>query len=204
VTDLAIAPERPLHRTAAGWPGATLAAVEPARAPQVTVLGAHTQAVLDIHERHGRALFGFAVRLGLDHDGAEDAVQETMLRLFRVLVAGEAVADARAWCFHTLYRVVIDEHRLQARWAAIRDRLLRRPLATIEPDADAVGRISIWATVDRLPQRQRQVLYLRYRADLPFEEIGTILGMTAGGARRTAAKGLERLRLLLRPNEERG
>ena len=47
-----------------------------------------------------------------------------------------------------------------------------------------------------LPARQRQVLYLRYRADLPFGDIAEILGITAAGARSIATQATDRLRLL--------
>jgi predicted dehydrogenase len=45
---------------------------------------------------------------------------------------------------------------------------------------------SIWQAVDRLPERQRTVLYLRYRADLSFERIGEpdiVWGMTTPPSR---------------------
>lgn len=177
--------------------------MEPVR-PAAIPAGAtdHGLIVLDIRERHGAALIGFARRLGLNDDAAEDAVQETLLRLFRELAGGRDVRDPRAWCFHTLYRVVIDEHRLRARVAAIRERLLRRSFPLVHVDPDAATQISIWATVDRLPARQRQVLYLHYRADLPFEDVAVVLGITAGGARRIAAKGIERLRILVPSAED--
>lgn len=47
------------------------------------------------------------------------------------------------------------------------------------------------------PERQRQVIYLRYRADLAYEEIGQALGITAGAARLHAAHAIERLRVAL-------
>jgi len=52
----------------------------------------------------------------------------------------------------------------------------------------------VWSEVDRLPERQRQVLYLRYRADLPFEEIGNVLGIDASSARANASRGIASLR----------
>ena len=58
-------------------------------------------------------------------------------------------------------------------------------------------RIAVWSEVDRLPDRQRQVIYLRYRADLAYEEIGQALGITAGAARSHAAQAVERLRAAL-------
>ena len=91
---------------------------------------------------------------------------------------------------------------MRTRVAGLLERLLRRPPAIVDAEPDIAVRLSIWAMVDRLPARQRQVLYLRYRADLPYEDVAAVLGITPGGARRIAAKGLERLRILLPSNEE--
>jgi len=45
-----------------------------------------------------------------------------------------------------------------------------------------------------LPERQRLAIYLRYRADLPFEEIAAILGIQAVSARSHVSRALETLR----------
>ena len=45
-----------------------------------------------------------------------------------------------------------------------------------------------------LPARQREVLTLRYAADLSHAEIATALGCTEAAARRAAADGLKNLR----------
>ncbi len=42
---------------------------------------------------------------------------------------------------------------------------------------------AVWDEVDRLPPRQRQVLYLRYAADMTFEDVGTTLAISASAAR---------------------
>jgi RNA polymerase sigma factor (sigma-70 family) len=65
-----------------------------------------------------------------------------------------------------------------------------------EPSAsfDLEDRIAVWAEVDRLPERQRHVLYLRYRADLPFEDIASVLAISASAARSHAAQAMGTLR----------
>ena len=140
----------------------------------------------------GQALFGFALRLGLRSEQADDAVQEVLLRVFRALSRGEAIDDARAWAFRTLYRIVMDEHRLRRRLEGLRERLLAQAQATAASD-QAIG-TSIWAEVEALPARQRQVLFLHYQADLAFDEVARIMGITPGGARAVAARGVETLR----------
>ena len=162
----------------------------------------HAELVLDLRERHGRSLHGFARRLGLGDEAAEDAAQEALLRLFRALAEHQAIEDPRRWLFHTLYRIAVDDHRLRRRLASLRERLTLSAPPIVADEPDHAGRISIWAAVDRLPARQRQVLYLRYRADLAFEDIATVLGITPAGARHTAAKAIDRLRLLTSAGED--
>jgi RNA polymerase sigma-70 factor (ECF subfamily) len=150
--------------------------------------------VLDLERRHGQALFGFVRRLGLTDAEAADAVQDALLRLWAELVAGRSVAQPKAWAFRTIYRLAMDQHRLQRRIAAIAERL-GRPDAALHPRGhDASDRIAVWAEVARLPDRQRHVLYLRYRGDLSFDEIASVMGITASAARSHATQATATLR----------
>jgi RNA polymerase sigma factor (sigma-70 family) len=85
----------------------------------------------------------------------------------------------------------MDRHRLRRRWQSFLDRQ-----STARADTRSVQDelLAVWAEVDRLPERQRQVLYLRYRADLTFEEIGEVLGMDPASARSSASRGIAALR----------
>ncbi len=65
----------------------------------------------------------------------------------------------------------------------------------------AADELAVWSAVDRLPVRQRVVLYLRYRGDLPYEQIGSILGISAGAARTHVATGLATWRRQLAEDE---
>ncbi len=148
--------------------------------------------VIRVDEDHGQDLLGFACRMGLSVDQADDAVQEVLLRLFRTLMGGVVIDDPKGWSFRTMYRIAMDEHRLRRRLGGLRERLGWVESQRARPDD--VSRISLWSDVDLLPARQRQVLYLRYKADLTFEEIALTMGITAGGARAVANKALISLR----------
>jgi RNA polymerase sigma-70 factor (ECF subfamily) len=152
-----------------------------------------------LYQRRSQEMFGFARRLGLADEDASDAVQETMLRLWRELDSGTDVADPDAWAFRVLYRLTVDNHRLRGRLRGLAERL-RPPRAANDRDGldgDPARRIDIdavWQAVDGLPERQRAVLYLRFRADLPYERIGLALSISASAARGHASKGLASLR----------
>jgi RNA polymerase sigma factor (sigma-70 family) len=164
--------------------------------------------VRQVYGRRSQEMFGFARRLGLRDEDASDAVQETMLRLWRELDSGAEILDPEAWSFRALYRLAIDHHRLRRRIAGLIDRLGGRSgpdghRSDGDDPADAIDIDAIWREVDGLPQRQRAVLYLRYRADLPYERIGRALSITPGAARGHASTGLATLRRRLGEEAER-
>ena len=149
---------------------------------------------MDLELRHGQALFGFVRRQGLTEVEAQDAVQDVLFRLWLELRAGTAIDNPRAWAYRAVYRIAMDHHRL-------RPGSRRSPSASsrARPSRDATDRLAVWAEVERLPERQRQVLYLRYRADLPFEEIGPTSGITPSAARSHATQAMATLRRRLAP-----
>ena len=150
--------------------------------------------VLDLERRQGQALFGFVLRLGLSDAEAADAVQEVLLRLWAELRAGQSIEQPKSWAFRTIYRLAMDQHRLQRRIGLIAERLWRSDPDPGDSTQGAGDRIAVWAEVARLPERQRHVLYLRYRADLSFAQIGSVMGITASAARSHATQATATLR----------
>ena len=149
---------------------------------------------IDVHALHGQALFGFARRVGLTDEEAEDAVQEALTRLLGVLRSGTVIDDPRGWVFTALYRVAMDQHRLRRRISGLLQRVSSVVRGPQDDETEISRRLSIWFEVDRLPDRQRQVMYLHYKADLGFDEVARVMGVTPAGARAIASRGIAALR----------
>jgi RNA polymerase sigma factor (sigma-70 family) len=158
--------------------------------------------VVRLDNTHGRALHGFVVRMGLSPDEADDAVQEVLLRLWSELRAGVIIEDPKAWSFRTIYRLAMDSHRWRRRVKALRARLDLGAGSRSVTDPEPAASQSIWAAVDRLPPRQREILYLRYRTDMTFEAAAGVMGITAGAARANATKAMAALRRSVGSREE--
>ena len=173
------------HARAVGSHDATVNGFDSAR------IQAADQVVERVDIGSGQSLFGLARRAGLDDQTAEDVVQETLVRLWLEIRSGTEILDPPAWSFRTLYRIAMDQHRLRRRVRELVERIGRRPPPT---STDIVQQLTVWSVVDRLPLRQRQVMYLRYRADMTFEEIALVMAITPSGARAHAAKAKASLR----------
>jgi RNA polymerase sigma factor (sigma-70 family) len=144
-----------------------------------------------VNAENGQQLFGFVRRLGIGDEEAGDITQEALLRLWRACLDGRAPDRPAAWAFRTAYRLAMDRHRVRRRLGAF---LGGQRTATPQPADRRDDLLAVWSEVDRLPVRQRQVLYLRYRSDLPFEDIATVLGIDASSARGSATRGIAALR----------
>ena len=152
-------------------------------------------AVMHLQEERGGELWGLARHLGLSPDEADDAVQEALLRLWAALRDGAAIERPDAWAFRSLYRLAMDRHRWHRRVRLLTERLGGQP--SRGSNVDHADRMAIWEAVEGLPERQRLAIYLRYRADLPFEEIGAILGIAPPSARSHVSRALDALRVEL-------
>ena len=151
--------------------------------------------VLHLQAERGGELWGLARHLGLTPDDADDAVQETLLRLWAALREGAGIERPDAWAFRSLYRLAMDRHRWHRRVRLLTERLGAQPQR--RSTVDHADRMAIWEAVEGLPERQRLAIYLRYRADLPYEEIGSILGIAAPSARSHVSRALDALRVQL-------
>lgn len=137
--------------------------------------------VTAIERDDGQALFGFALRLGLPDAEADDAVQETLVRVYLELRREVVLINPRAWAFRTCYRICMDHHRRSRRQLRALERVATPAPVQAETEIDDAK--AVWDEVDRLPPRQRQVLYLRYAADMTFEDVGATLAISASAAR---------------------
>jgi len=152
-------------------------------------------AVVSLQAERGSELWGLARHLGLSVEEADDAVQDTLLRLWSALRDGQPIERPDAWAFRTLYRSAMDRHRWRRRGRLLAERIGMQP--SFVATTDHAERMAVWEAVETLPERQRLAIYLRYRADLPFEEIGQILGIAAPSARSHVSRALDALRIQL-------
>ena len=137
-------------------------------------------AVTRIVDRFERPLLAYAHRmLGGDWQGAQDAVQETFLRLCR---ENREKIESRvaAWLFSVCRSRVIDMQRTNHTTPIDASQVT---VADPAPDASQVAseaeeKDQLAGMVDSLSPRQQEVLRLRMQAGLSYREIAEVTGLT--------------------------
>jgi RNA polymerase sigma factor (sigma-70 family) len=121
---------------------------------------------------------------------AEDAAAETFVSALRAYPRLRPDSDVRAWLVTIAHRKAVDVHRSRARSAVPLAELPERPVAPLDPTPDE----ALWDAVRALPEKQRAAVAYRYLADLPYAQVGALMGTSEAAARRNAADAVKSLR----------
>ena len=135
----------------------------------------------ELYRRHGRALFGYLLRMSGDRMVAEEILQDTLVAVWRGAGSFEARASVRTWLFGIARRQALQ--RLRKRSPPAPAEFVDRADAALGPDELAVlasGGTAVAAAVGRLPDHQREVVALVMVAGLPLAEVAGILGIPVG------------------------
>src|SRR3712207_3296159 len=83
-----------------------------------------------------KALYSHAVRRLTDHEAAEDAVQDTLLRAYRALPNLDGDLALRAWLHRILTNVCYDEGNRRRRALALQEKVEALPVESAADAAD--------------------------------------------------------------------
>jgi RNA polymerase sigma-70 factor (ECF subfamily) len=169
--------------------------VEPAR---VTRLGAEPASFEDVYLAHYRDVHRYVLLARRRPEDAEDLVSDVFDRAYRAWRSGHGPAGrALPWLLLIARRLIVDRWRRERifRWLPLPDAWTGGEPRDPE---DAGARAEFWMWLDRLaaalPDRQREIVLLRYQRDLSDEDIGEILGLSASGVRSLLSRALATLR----------
>ncbi|GAB2882960.1 SigE family RNA polymerase sigma factor [Nocardioides pacificus] len=158
-------------------------------------------ALEQLYAAHWRQLVRLSVLLVREPATAEEVVQDAFVAVHahwsRLRDPDKALAYLR--------QSVVNRSRSVLRHGVVVDRHVRReaaapPLATPGADAAALAtarRTAVLEAMRALPQRQREVLALRYYLDLSEAEIAATLEISRGAVKSHASRGAAALRPLL-------
>lgn len=151
--------------------------------------GGQSRAVAALYDRHAGALLAVARAITGNRADAEDAVQQTILNLYRSRAALARADDPRAYAFRALRHAALSVSR-KRREAPLPDGFDHAATASPAPVRDA----DLERALARLPLDQREVVALKVDGELTFAEIGAALGVSPNTAASRYRYALERLR----------
>jgi len=159
------------------------------------------EAVNQMYAAHYGSLVRLASLLVRNSGEAEEIVQDAFVSMHSKWRSLREPESGVAY----LRRSVVNKARSVHRHHAVADKHLHREadaVRRLEPSAeeralDGDARRGVMASLGALPQRQREVLVLRYYSDLSEADIATTLGISRGSVKSHASRGIQSLRISL-------
>ncbi|GGP85656.1 hypothetical protein GCM10010215_09000 [Streptomyces virginiae] len=149
------------------------------------------------YQAHYRSLLGLAALLLDDTASCEDVVQEAFIRVHS---ARNRVRD-REKTLAYLRQTVVNLSRSALRRRILGLKLLSKPMpdmASAEEGAyDQLERDDLIKAMRGLQRRQREVLVLRYFADMTESQVAETLGISLGSVKAYGSRGIAALRVAM-------
>jgi len=151
---------------------------------------------------HSRLVYRIAYAVLRRHHDAEDATQETFLRVLRYSSKLAAVDDAKTWLARIAWRVAVDRVRKHGRQREIPLEDPEQPVAeTASADAPAdqsllgaqVGAL-LERLIETLPEKLRQPLILSAIEEMSPREVAATLGINEAAVRSRVFRARQILR----------
>ena len=135
-------------------------------------------------EQYGDRLYWHIRRVVVQHEEAEDVLQDTFARAYTSIddFRGDNEGSLISWLYRIATNHAINALRKRKRWAlASLDSIRGDLLATFEqesdPSADEIA-VRLQKAILALPTKQRLVFNMRYYDELSFEDISQATGQS--------------------------
>ena len=137
-------------------------------------------------------------RIVLNHDDADDVLQNTFIKIFRNIKGFKADSKLYSWMYRIATNEALSFLKAKSRRLGISDESLQETMvqnlrADVYFDGNEIE-LKLQEAIARLPEKQKLVFNMKYFQDLKYEEIATILETSVGGLKASyhlAVKKLE-------------
>lgn len=165
----------------------------------------------DLFDRHSRSIYNFCFRRTADWAAAEDLVATVFLEAWRKRGSVKITTDGSLlpWLYGVAMNLLRNQRRAQHRLVVALHRL-KGETNEMDPSGDAAAQVesarqmrAVLDSVERLPRRERDVLYLCVFAELGYADAALALGVPIGTVRSRLSRARARLRELQGPTRHR-
>ena len=162
--------------------------------------GGEESAFETLVRKYMKDAYSFCLRLTHDAQEAEELSQMGFVNAYRALRGFRGESSFKSW----LYRIFINQHRdrirrvrrAEARLAVVREEAERKQSAPLEESSIHATELEavVKARIEKLPDRQREVLTLHLYQGLDYREIAAALECTYDDVKMNLSLARKRLK----------
>lgn len=149
----------------------------------------------ELYKENIKIVFHFLCSLCHDEDLAEDLTQETFLKAFQSIGRYDGSCKISTWLC-AIAKNTYYQYLAKAKKEFPKDLPSEEQISELTPEREVLAKIElidVLKLMQSLPEKMREVMYLRITGSLAFKEIGEILGKSENWARVNYYRGKERI-----------
>jgi len=153
-------------------------------------------------ERHQKTLLNFLGSMGVPWSASEDIAQEVWIKVYDQRKRYKPSAKFTTFLYTLARNKVIDQHRRNKRWQAFRDWFQGKETHEAEQRERAERLVEqslpdLESKLMSLPEGQREVVILRTRENLPYQDIAELLNIPVGTVKSRMHLGIKAMKEML-------
>lgn len=155
-------------------------------------------------KEYQKPLYHHIRNIVLNHDDADDVLQNTFIKIFRYLKDFKGDSKLFSW----MYRIATNEaltflnqkaKKNKVSSQELQDKILQNLEADVYFEGDAI-QIKLQKAIALLPEKQQLVFKMKYFEDLKYEEISEILGTSVGGLKASYHHATKKIETFMTEN----
>lgn len=151
------------------------------------------RAFRQLAETMGQRIFSMAYRLlNGNRYAAEEVVQDVLIKLWQMAPRWQPTGSVPAYISRITYTTCMDRHRDQRKWVEIPESLEAKDHLN-ENIIQLDQHKQLLESINKLPKRQQEAIFLTYFHENRHKEVATIMGTTEKAVEHLVARGLKTL-----------
>lgn len=164
----------------------------------LTFIKGDKKSFADLYEISFDRLYHYGMKFTTDEGMVEDCIQELFIKLYKNHRTLPELENPLFYLFRSLKNLLIDAIQKKERLIYLFPQEISFHAKFIyknsEEEVDENSKEKLEEVINLLSGRQKEAIYLRYQADMSYEEIGTILGINYQSVRNLIHRSIEKIR----------
>ncbi|QCX00368.1 RNA polymerase sigma factor [Aggregatimonas sangjinii] len=141
-------------------------------------------------------------RIVLNHDDADDVLQNTFIKVFRNIDGFNSQSKLHTWMYRIATNEALTFLRVKSKktgWSdgVMQDKMIENLRADVYFDGDEI-QLQLQKAIATLPEKQKLVFQMKYFEELKYTEISEILETSVGGLKASYHLAVKKLEAYLK------
>ena len=141
-------------------------------------------------------------RIVLDHDDADDVLQNTFIKVFRSIDNFKGDSKLYSWIYRigtneALTFIKVKSKKLGVGMGELQEMMMSRLEADVYFEGEAI-QLKLQKAISTLPEKQKLVFNMKYFEEMKYEEISSILDTSVGGLKASYHLAVKKIETFLK------